>query len=378
MMGINDYFWSDLFDKIYVVSLPESKDRRSYVAEHLKGVGIRQFEWFDACGPDHPDVKSLFEQQKVRQFPPCFRCGKLSCGSDECNNILIPQQVAVFATYLRLWRQIASSNETALILEDDVRIHEQFAPVLSKLKHWVDTGELEFEAKTPKLLRLGWAYGSDHEAASKDVRVSQEIRMANPCHAMTSAFARIVIEKFEDVSHTADVFLHRDVAEDHQAVTIFPPIASELSWSVGSLPSLIHPKAKRVDYLIEQGLRQEADDYQESIRHHRNHIYHRKFLIVGHPRTGTGFAASLLRQMGFDIGHETDGVDGVASWMMSVDDPKNPWAGHPIAERRSNLFWDHCLHVVRNPMTALPAITRENQYAPKSLGSGPIDFRVGA
>lgn len=64
--------WQTLFDKVYVVSLETSQDRRDYVSAHLAEVGLGHFEFHNACDPEHADVKTLFEAGKVAQYPPCF------------------------------------------------------------------------------------------------------------------------------------------------------------------------------------------------------------------------------------------------------------------------------------------------------------------
>lgn len=95
--------------------------------------------------------------------------------------------------------------------------------------------------------------------------------------------------------------------------------------------------------------------------------YHRTILVVGHPRTGTAFAAALLTALGLDIGHERDGKDGISSWMFAVEDAQNPYAVDPVAASRCQLRWDHLLHPVRNIVSAVPSIMREDAHAPLSL-----------
>jgi hypothetical protein len=99
--------------------------------------------------------------------------------------------------------------------------------------------------------------------------------MSNPCHAITSAYATALLEQFETVNHTADVFQHQlaPVSADH-SFTILPPVAYELSWSVGSFDSLIHPKGIRSEYLESQGMRDEALEHQQKLKNH--------FALVAH------------------------------------------------------------------------------------------------
>lgn len=93
----------------------------------------------------------------------------------------------------------------------------------------------------------------------------------------------------------------------------------------------------------------------------------RPFLIVGHPRTGTGFAANLFRQLGYDIGHERDGRDGLSSWMFAVEDDDNPFTYDEVARSRQNLRWQHLIHPVRDPLAAAPSIILENVFSPISF-----------
>lgn len=357
--------WNELFDRVYVVSLPDAIERRTYVEKHLKSNGIVNFEWHDAFGPEHPEVDRIFENGKVHLYPPCFRCGKESCGLEDCNNVLLPAQVAVFMTYLALWKKIASRDERALVVEDDVQLHRAWRNVLPFLKAKIDSGALPFQPENRCLLRLGWALGKDHDRRGR-VKLKTDIRMSNPCYALTSAFAAKAVAEFKTVYHTADVYLHKDLPSPQEAFTVFPPIASDLSWSTGELPSFIHPKALHAEHLRRKGDTERADDYARIVDGHIKHLYHRRFLILGHPRCGTGFAATMFGQFGFDVGHENDGRDGIASWMFAVEDDA-PWAKAPIARNRKALMTDHVIQTVRDPLTAVPSIMRENDHAPASL-----------
>jgi hypothetical protein len=46
----------------------------------------------------------------------------------------------------------------------------------------------------------------------------------------------------------------------------------------------------------------------------------KKFLVLGHPRSGTGFMVKLFRQYGYLLGHEVMKKDGISSWMFAVRD----------------------------------------------------------
>jgi hypothetical protein len=264
-----------LFDRVYVISLPSSTDRRDHIRAHFQQIGLHTYEFHDACGIHDPEVAQLYAEGRVAQYPPCFRCGKAECGKPDCNNVLIPQQVAVFASYLRLWRKLAKLDERVLICEDDVLFHTWWASVLQQVAAKITAGDLIFEGSSPTLLRFGWALGSDHDARLP-FGIDNRIRMSNPCHAITSAYARALLETFDGVRHTADVFQHQiaPVSQSH-AHTVFPAIASELSWSAGTLTSLIHPKEVHARYLEQHGREAEAVEYRKRISAHIRDIAHK-------------------------------------------------------------------------------------------------------
>lgn len=351
-------------DRVVVVSLPASTERRARLDRYLPKHGIDRFDIFDAAGPDDPEVRALFAEDRVQRFPPCFRCGTVSCGKDDCNNILIPPQVANVVTFRRLWSEIARRSEITLVMEDDIVLHTWAPRVWQGLETAVQTGQLDFQ--TIGLVRLGWAKGRDH-APDAPFALRAETRMSNPLHLITPDFAAQMAEGPGDVRTTSDIMLHDLGPRPGQAITAFPPIGSDLSWSTGAVASTIHPKPKRSAWLAKQGKEAAVAAHNAQVKAHRAHVFHRPVLITGHPRTGTGFVAGLCAQAGLDIGHETNGADGVSSWMMAAQAEDNPWSGHPIAASRRWFHADHILQTVRDPQTALASILREDSHAPRSL-----------
>lgn len=264
-----------LFDRVIVLGLPSSTDRRAHIRRHFAEIGLERYAFHDACGPDHPDVAALYAADLVAGYPPCFRCGKLDCGEPDCNNVLIPQQVAVFATYLSVWRDIAAGNDRVLVCEDDVVFHPWTETVLARLDQAIAAGEVVFRGDHPTLLRLGWALSDDHDG-TQPFRLVRDMRMANPCHALTGAYARALLAAFDGVRHTSDVYQHRlaPVARDH-AVTVLPPIASELSWSTGQFQSLIHPSEIHAAHLEKTGRPAEAEAYRREVSRHAAAVAHK-------------------------------------------------------------------------------------------------------
>ncbi|MBY6092519.1 glycosyltransferase family 25 protein [Maritimibacter alkaliphilus] len=270
----NAELWRDAFDEVIVLSLPSSVDRRAYVSDHLAARGLAEFSFFDALLPDAPEVEQLIASDGVMQYPPCFRCGKESCGKPDCNNVLIGPQIAVFVSYLRLWRYIAEHPGFYLVVEDDVAFTPRVHDGLRAITGMKRSGDLKADPSTPLLLRLGWALSKDHDLQD-DFRLVDEVKMSNPCHAMTSAYGAKLLAAFERVETTADVYAHRLQAAPDECRTLFPPIASELSWSKGAFQSLIHPKYKHAEWLEQEGRLEEAERARALADWHASKVAHR-------------------------------------------------------------------------------------------------------
>ena len=73
----------------------------------------------------------------------------------------------------------------------------------------------------------------------------------------------------------------------------------------------------------------------------------RKFLILGHPRSGTGFMSKLFQGFGYDIGHEKMGKDGISSWMFAVED-KQVFGDKSLY--RKDFTFDIVIMSMRNPL----------------------------
>jgi hypothetical protein len=358
--------WSALFDRVVVVSLKACTERRQYMQQHLPSVGIQAFEFFDATASDDAAVALAYESGEVARFPACFRCGGLDCGNDDCNNVLIAPQVATFITYLRLWRQIAAGNaRRVLVLEDDVHIHGHAGRVLDWLARAVVQAGLPFVPGRPCLLRLGWARCADHDATER-CTVNQTVKMSNPAHALTREYAALLLERYTGIMHTVDEYQHRLAPLPGEAWTVFPPLASELSWSDGAFASTIHPKPVRLDYLRASGDPAAVAQHEQVLRQHVKKKHFRPLLIVGHPRCGTGYAADLCGQLGLDVGHEKLGRDGISSWMFAVDAEDNPYALDSAARTRRSLAWKFLLMPVRDLATAVGSVMRDSLHAPPS------------
>jgi hypothetical protein len=361
--------FTDYFDGLFCLSLPSSLDRRHYMTRQFRRLGIDRYEFFDATDKDDPAVTSLYDSGKVARYPPCFRCGELACGRDDCNNVLIPAQVATFISFSNLWRHILDTGiETALIVEDDVAFLDYAPRVADAI---IQAGMLDLlgiRGNSPVLLRLGWAASADHRATGQIGFKPNLIKMSNPCHALNRAMVSKLLNSFDRVDYTADRFIHKEIGPTAANFTLFPPLASELSWSVGSVKSLIHPKSVHVDYLRRNypDRKEEIEDAIRALRNHQDHIFYRDLLAIGHPCCGASRMSKVLQSLGLDVGHDRIGERGISSWKFAVEEACAPLAGRDRSASRKATHFGAVVQFVRDPRQAIPSIIRENRHAEKS------------
>lgn len=87
------------------------------------------------------------------------------------------------------------------------------------------------------------------------------------------------------------------------------------------------------------------------------------FLILGHPRSGTGYISKLFTSYGVNIGHETIDEHGISCWTF-VTLNCNHFNGVPKSKSqksikgiaRQDLKYRHLVHNVRNPFDVINSI----------------------
>ncbi|MGB3516787.1 MAG: glycosyltransferase family 25 protein [Elainellaceae cyanobacterium] len=359
---------TDWFDDIVCLSLPASLDRREHIRQHFEAIGIQRYRFFDAIASDAPIVEDYYWQERVKRYPDCFRCHKLECGKDDCNNVLLPSQVATWLSHQAVWELIRDQGwKNALIVEDDILFNDHAPLVLQQL---VATDEFtqHFQSDRPCLLRLGWRLRDDHQYHGTVELSTTLIRMSNPCYAINRAMAIALIDQVKKVDTTVDVYVHRQVAPQYHNYTVVPPFAHEHSASTGAMASLIHPKQQHVDYLVQQ----QADEAtiraaKQSMEQHVKHAIIRDVLCVGHPRCGSGYMSQLLSAFGLEVGHERMEAQGISSWMFAVDDARYPYGKDKYARSRRYTHFRQIIHHVRSPLDAIPSLLVENQYSETSF-----------
>lgn len=366
MTNISRFFNS--FDKVMCVSLEASLERRKHILSLVATHKIKNLEFLGAVTRNDTVVKEYYANGRVKKFPDCFRCGQFECGRDDCNNTLIASQVATFLSYIKLWTEIRKKQITVLIIEDDVVLSTFAEDVCEDIlkKNFLSNSGLY--SNRPMLLRFGWALCDEHHQYHP-FSISTKVRMANPAHAINGAMAGLLLDGFENIDTTVDVYQHRVCTTADNSITCHPPLFYEMSWSTGEVESCIHPKKIRLEYLKKQN-RTSTTEYSETvlaIANCRKHTLFRKLLVSGHPRCGTGYTAALLSSCGLQVGHELMLADGIASWMFAVYDQKNPYALDKPSTTRYFTYFKYHIHPVREPRKAVASIITENRHADQSL-----------
>lgn len=81
----------------------------------------------------------------------------------------------------------------------------------------------------------------------------------------------------------------------------------------------------------------------------------KKILGLGHPRTGTGFTAQLLKNCNLDVGHEVMGRDGIVSWQFATKSDEPLFMMSPNL-RCNNFIFETIIYNTRNPKYSIPSI----------------------
>lgn len=95
------------------------------------------------------------------------------------------------------------------------------------------------------------------------------------------------------------------------------------------------------------------------------------FLILGHPRCGSRYVTEVFRRLGWAVGHENLGPNGICSWILATDDLTPPFEGSYVSER----CYRATLAYVRNPIHAIPSIMLENAGIAGGHGTQSFAFR---
>ncbi len=78
-----------------------------------------------------------------------------------------------------------------------------------------------------------------------------------------------------------------------------------------------------------------------------------KYLFVAHSRSGTAYAAALLLHLGWDVGHEQLGPDGIVCWAWGAPARHACFSPGPRPPLKD---FEHCVHLIRNPLDCIGSV----------------------
>jgi GR25 family glycosyltransferase involved in LPS biosynthesis len=359
-----------VFERILVISLPESEKRRVAVCKQLRN---SRFSFIDAFNGDSDQVKRAYLENRVFPSSVCFRCRGV-CEKSH-NNLLLPSQVATWLSHKKALQSVVEASgdngNFALVLEDDFKIltHAKSHQASERLTSAIRS---ELSSNLPKLIKLCTYSSRRGSPNTPPVAVSNLRSMSNPAYAVNKLAANLLLEKWPSTfHHTVDVWIHQEMAGLLNATRINPPPITEKSHSTVFRfePSTIHPKKPAIGRLLSGRIGPVAFVQQRKAHsEHISRVTDFEILCTGHPRTGSKFMSALLcRGTDFEVGHEKMLRHGISSWMFAGNSWEVPYGNGLFAKHPRFSRFKTVLNFVRNPEDALPSIIREFRYAEHSF-----------
>jgi GR25 family glycosyltransferase involved in LPS biosynthesis len=234
-------------DKTFVINLKKDTLRQQHVTKSFKSRKI-DFELIEAVEHDSQDVKSLYAQDKVYEFPPCFRCKLNKCSHE--NNFITPKQVANFLSFKKIMKKITDEKIAhAFIFEDDFYFKPFSRISFKQISSFVKNNQL-LDSNEPLLLRIG-----SHTKVQKKYYFKLFIfnkitiienptkDMANPCFLINLNFAKLFLKNFPDIYSTSDAYIHSHIPEKYKIknYSIYPFCIGQHSYGnkINKFPSSI-------------------------------------------------------------------------------------------------------------------------------------------
>jgi hypothetical protein len=344
------------------------------VVREFAKVGIRNYEFYPGFSAASDEVKQAFAQKRVKRYPDCFRCGMRDCGKPDCNNVLLPGQVAVALGFQAILRMVANSAQHyAAICEDDIVFAGCAKDVLVSRSFQDLIRSSGLLGEEPVLVRLARPSVANDFFVAEGVqdtalRLTDEVVMSNYLFLVNRAFARLAEDRLNQIDQAADVIIHQFLTTQSRCYTMNVQLAGDRSWSLGDVPSLIHPKAHHLDHLratvgeSSQKFLLEA----ERLQNHLKKAVSRAYCFTGSPRCGSHFVSAFLRGNGLDIGHEKLGSDGICAWQYAVSSENYPYVFDRQAKSDFFVHADEWFVYARSPISAIPSLIVENKQAPLS------------
>jgi len=222
-------------DKVFVINLKHDVERKKSVETQFQKRKL-PFEIIEAIGHEDSEVREIYKENRIKSFPPCFRCLKDNC--DHENNFLSPKQVANFLSFKKIMEIIKEQkiNHT-MIFEDDFKFKIFHKKSFLHLEKFIKVNKL-LDSKKPLLVRIGChtivgkKYYLKFFLLNKTSFIKDSINMANPCFLINYKFAKLFLENFNRIETTSDNFIHRILVRKFDTVnySMYPFPIKQLSY----------------------------------------------------------------------------------------------------------------------------------------------------
>lgn len=259
--------WNQIFSKIFVLSLPESVERREHIQKEFRKIGIEKYEFFDASSP----TSSEFQEVKEKYLVPlktCFRCLKKKCNCE--NNFLTDYQIANWTSFIRMWKYMIDHEiQFAMLCEDDVTFTPRHQEIIFRLLTKQVFQLYRIDIQKPLLIGIGSPFHPQKHFSKISPELRRQNVMCNSCFCLNLSMAKLFYENII-IQHTSDHYMHIEIPEKFpfaQHYVMAPWPAYDLSFvpSVRKFSSLIRPKGQDrrreiIDFFF-------YTDFQSSISH---------------------------------------------------------------------------------------------------------------
>lgn len=238
----------NVFSHIYCMNLARCVDRKEHMVKEFARMGVSTDKYTITVGVDGYEHIDKIKKLKIAEKNTCFRCHQPNC--NHTNKKLHPGLLGNWMSHIEVWQSIIEKNQLlALICEDDIHF-ANFAPdVLAKIFCKKTFEKYGIKVKNPILFRMGYGRARVKgrmilrwpDAVDNPVLTKQK-KMSNPCYAVTLSFAEKLVNSLKVISNTCDNYVHKKMADKKNHFSIYPPIAHDLSLSIGEFESTINPK----------------------------------------------------------------------------------------------------------------------------------------
>jgi len=249
-MSIKEEVGLDYFDHIYVINLDRCRDRKQHIIEEFSRVGISDYEFFSASDKSSSEVIEMYKSGRVKRFPPCFRCGENSC--DHENNIVIPEQVGNWCSFINLMKDIIKNNyKHVLICEDDVKFAEHCKTTFDRFINLKNFKKYNIDLNKPILIR--------YERRSRRIhwppvfgylrrKIEERFKFwrwqhpgqafiprpvySNACFSVNKQYAESFLEFLPEIKYASDGYIQVDILNKDPSIqhfTVLPAPAYQLS-----------------------------------------------------------------------------------------------------------------------------------------------------